>query len=418
MFKFFNKKSNEEEKKDIYIKEIENIFSQEMTSEELIKKISELIDKLQIIINEENIYKIEKTWRALFDNLFIYLSKIGISDSPIRSFTENIEQNYFNLITQSSFTQEKLKEIFTFFTNLPVSNDYFLQDFIHKFIDKTNLEKDFIENILGIHLKDIIQKQSDAYLSNTQYSLIKNERLMIVELLLNFYEKNNNDEKYLNLALNELHGLDDYLRLINFAIRQNNLNDAVLYCFQGIHNDSDNHGAYFEKLAEIYEKQNEFLKAIAYRTKSLYITKNKNVYFKIKKMFSLYPDSREYNSKIIKFLRDNNQYDLLIEIFLEEKRIEDVLEIALLPEISIEEKYLVAEHTKKDFPEDTLILYKEILKFFSSSCKEESHCEMINNCLNEIKQLYNNLDKKEDWKKYLSELKNFLPEDILCKYII
>ncbi|MBI5417850.1 hypothetical protein HZA55_07890 [Candidatus Poribacteria bacterium] len=420
MFNFFKKKEAEKLKaqEEQYFKKIDMIFEQNDPIKEIIRKISLCIDELDITIEKESIERAEKTWFYLFTKFFSYLVSVYTADPVIDTFLIKMEQSYFDFFKRAAFSIDIKKNILLKFINEFISNDYYsMISFIYSFMDKSEIDKLTIDNMLNHHLTEIIEKQTDAYLSDTKYSSITNDRCRLVELIFDIYQKDGNESRYLELAARELHNIEDYMRIINFMILKNRIDDAIAYCYEGIERNAINKVAYFEKLAEIHESQKEFEKAFAYRVKNLYLTNNKEVYYKIKKAFSDHPETKEYNARILNYLREQHKYSLLIEIFIEERRIEDAIEIAVLPDVKVEEKLWVAEHSKKGFPEETLVLYKDILiHYLNDNCKvEEKYCRMVENCLNEIKSIYLNLSRENEWRSYLASLESSLPVDMMSK---
>ncbi len=418
MFKFFGDipQENNVFQGDPYFGIIDNLFTK-TNLEEIKKKLPSIIQEIDTKIKNESLIRAEKIWRYLLIKFFHYLINTGLPDISFSEFLEGIGGKYLNFVNLN-LSKDKIKnEIFDCFILELIKNEYyFIKNFINNFIEKSGIDVESLEDVLRVRLAYIIEKQSDAYLSDKRFSKLKNERAQVVELLLNIYEKNKLDDKYVELASRELHDIEDYKKLIKFLIVRNLIDDAIYYCYQGIENDKENQPTYFEILSGIYEKQNNFEKAFAFIIKSLYLTNNKAIYLKIKKIYAEHPEAREYNARIINFLREHNQNNLLIEIFLEENRLEDAIEAALSPEIRIEEKLWVAEYTKKAFPNETLVLYREIITYYSTNyCNfagEKNYCKMVLNCFREIKKIYSILGRENEWHLFINSQKNTLPEPV------
>ncbi len=362
------------------------------------QQLSNLLSKLKEIRNTANNYVKE-------DN---FQNGLKILQTIIQQSIQNYKKTYDIDGLFAGFIEECLDDYLKFGSKFIIhQKEIFFNDFLKLYLQDAGGFASLIS--------EIILKQCD-----TQEDYVKLERIIlaklsdlkeneqkesIIELLLGLYDKNGNNDRFLEICKNNLKNWRNCVRLCDKLQQLGKDNEAIRWYQKAI----DVFEKYpklilKKKLALIYEKTNKNNEALNLHFEIFKEQGDLELYKRIKGLFSELNRWGKVRDNILLFLGKIKKYPLLIEILLYEKDIDSAIKIALLPGQRVTDIKKVAKLAMDKKPAQSIKLFKRLINYYLSLKRKDDY-QIVKEYCQEVKKLYKRLNQEHIGERYIERIK-------------
>ena len=266
----------------------------------------------------------------------------------------------------------------------------YLYPLLDYFVDK-NIYFDEIEEGL---LESLEKGKNKKYFWNAKY---------YVDILVNIYSKENDDEKIMKLLKEYSTDKSICLKLVEKYLKQGNTNNAITLLKNRLRETKDRE--YALKLADIYKDNNKKVeyKDILYQLLFEYDKYNIDIYKKIKHLYSNKDwliEREKIISRILKEAKGSIYIIDILKIYIEEKKYDDMYNLLKDKDMSTimrYEEYLLPKYNK-----ELINIYVKSCKSFASKASNRSMYSELARDMLHIKKMKNS---KDEYTKLLEEMR-------------
>ncbi|MEW6619329.1 MAG: SWIM zinc finger family protein [bacterium] len=330
--------------------------------------------------------------------------RLKILQSIIYQSIHNYKKTYDIDGLFAEFIEECLDDCLKF--TIP-QKQLFFNDFIELYLsDKGG----FATSILELVIKQCQTQDDYVTLERillTKLSELKQDNLKedIIEFLLELYNKKGDNDRYLEVCMNNLDNWKNCIRLCDKLQQSGKINEAIQWYQKAI----DKYEKYpriilKKKLVSLYEKANMRDEALNLHFDIFKEQDDLESYKKMKALFGELKQWQEIRNNLLLFLGKAKKYPLLIEILLYENEIDSAIKIALLPNQRVTDIKNVAQQAMTKKPTQAIRLFKRLISYYIGLRRKDDY-KIAKEYCQQVKKIYQELNQEHTWQKYMKRIK-------------
>lgn len=367
-------------------------------TQELLEKLKKFHGMAVNYTNQGNHHDAAKVLQALILKGLEKYSEVDDSTGILSDFLEECIHFYSGCISMSLKTIEEKKDFFKQIFELYLNETH---GFAHSMMEliagncTVHLEYQFVEELCKGRL---VGTHEPAQV--TEY-----DREKIVELLLELYQREGKDDKFVSLARQEIDSWRVCLRLCDKLESLNRIEEAVRYYKRALEEETGKYPKLLmqKKLAELYENHNQKEKALEIYISYFNERGDLEIYEKIKKLSSEAQTWENTRNTILISLGKAGKCHTLIDALLKEGDINSCIKLAMMPNQSTKDIAKVANAIKDIKSRESIALFKKLINYYIALKRREDY-KFAAEYLKSVKDIYVQLDEKQVWEKYIKRL--------------
>lgn len=308
----------------------------------------------------------------------------------------------------ADFIEECLDDYLRFSSKFTMpQKEVFFNDFIELYLyDSSGFGSSILELILTqCHRESDYNKLEQMILAKLSELKEDKRKDSIIEFLLDLYDKKDDTDRYIEVCKNNLSNWKNYVRLCDKLQQLGKFNEAIQWYQKAINSDDTFPKLILKKkLALIYEKTNNYDKALDIHLELFKEHGDLESYKRIKSLFSQLSKWETIRNNILMFLGKERKYSLLIEILLYENDIDSAIKIALLPNQRVSEIKKVAELSMDKKPAQAIKLFKRLINYYIGLRRRDDY-KIAKEYCQQVKRLYKKLNQEHIFKRYIERIK-------------
>jgi uncharacterized Zn finger protein len=367
-------------------------------TQEIIERLKKFHSTAVNYINQENHHDAAKVLQALILKGLEKYGEVDDSTGILSDFLEECIHLYSGCLSRTLKTLEEKKDIFRQIFDLYIKE---IHGFAHSMMElitgncNVHLEYQFVEELCKGRLTSIHEPNQ----------VVEYDREKVIELLLELYHREGKDDKFISLARQEIDLWRICLRLCDKLESLNRIDEAVRYYNRAIEEGTGKYPKLLmqKKLAELYENHNQKGKALEEYISYFNERDDLEIYEKIKKLSNETNTWENTRNKILISLSKAGKCHALIDALLKEGDINSCIKLVMMPNQSTKDINRVANAIKTVRPKESIALFKKLINYYIALKRREDY-KVAAEYLKDVKDIYNQLDEKQTWEKYVKRL--------------
>lgn len=367
-------------------------------TQELLEKLNKFHNMAINYMAQENYPDAAKVLQAL---ILKGLERYGVVDDStgiLSDFLEECIRIYSGCLSRTLKTLEEKKDLFSQIFELYIKETHgFAHSMMELIADNCteHMEYQFVEELCKGKLSEYHDPAKP----------IEYDREKVVELLLEMYQREAKDDKFISLARGEVDSWRICLRLCDKLESLGKIDEAIRYYNRAIEDETGKYPKLLmkKKLAELCENHNQREKALDIYISYFEERDDIEIYEKIKKLSSETRSWESTRNKILISLSKTGKCHTLINAFLKEGDIDSCVKLAMTPNQSTKDIAMVANAAKTIKPKEAVSLFKKLINYYIALKRREDY-HFAAEHLKDIKDIYYQLDEKQTWERYIKRL--------------
>lgn len=367
-------------------------------TQELLERLKKFYGTAVNYINQENHHDATKVLQAVILKGLEKYGDVDDSTGILSDFLEECIHLYSGCLSRTLKTLEEKKDIFKQIFELYIKETH---GFAHSMMEiitgncTTHLEYQFVEELCKGRLTGLHEPNQ----------AIEYDREKVIDLLLELYHREGKDDKFISLARQEIDSWRICLRLCDKLESLNKIDEAVRYYKRAIEEGTGKYPKLLmqKKLAELYENHNQKEKALEAYIAYFDERDDLEIYEKIKKLSNETQIWENVRNKILISLSKAGKCHTLIDALLKEGDINSCIKLVMMPNQSTKDINKVADAIKTIKPKESIALFKKLINYYIDLKRREDY-KIAAGYLKDVKDMYNQLDEKQVWEKYVKRL--------------